>query len=327
MSLPVGRHRADDAVAYERDRIISPANRDRRTPHRRPGPCSRSAPCDSGRLRDRHADRFSNAASSPCRGQELRCVSTVQFQDVAGQAAHSEAVRSRPFPEPSSQIIRIELSLLGCLSNDDRLGEVIVVRVAGCRRDLADSVRVRPCDLPFRPTLLDDPEEIAGRDANHEAAGTVVHAIRLQRTYSLGSVVRPGDSGSLELLPPGGRRASTTKARSLRRRTLAARNGSPAHALSSVSGRLRRSAGRGGFSVVGEQRAKFGPRGPHGPPETAVRVDLPPWRAAFPASYAAISTCRRLTFNARHTKSHSQRTFASPRKLKRRKPSACLIQP
>ncbi len=115
--------------------------------------------------------------------------------------------------------------------------------------------------------------------------------------------------------------------RSLRRRTLAARNGSPAHALSSVSGRLRRSAGRGGFSVVGEQRAKFGPRGPHGPPETAVRVDLPPWRAAFPASYAAISTCRRLTFNARHTKSHSQRTFASPRKLKRRKPSACLIQP
>ena len=116
-------------------------------------------------------------------------------------------------------------------------------------------------------------------------------------------------------------------ARSLRRRTLAARNGSPAHALSSVSGRLRRSAGRGGFSVVGEQRAKFGPRGPHGPPETAVRVDLPPWRAAFPASYAAISTCRRLTFNARHTRSHSQRTFASPRKLKRRKPSACLIQP
>ena len=125
----------------------------------------------------------------------------------------------------------------------------------------------------------------------------------------------------------GIRRRFSDPARSLRRRTLAARNGSPAHALSSVSGRLRRSAGRGGFSVVGEQRAKFGPRGPHGPPETAVRVDLPPWRAAFPASYAAISTCRRLTFNARHTRSHSQRTFASPRKLKRRKPSACLIQP
>ena len=113
-------------------------------------------------------------------------------------------------------------------------------------------------------------------------------------------------------------------ARSLRRRTFAARNGSPAHALSSVSGRLRQSAGQGGFSVVGEQRAKFGP---HEPPETAVRVDLPPIRAAFPASYAAISTCRRLTFNARHTKSHSHRTFASPRRLKRRKPSTCLIQP
>ncbi len=115
--------------------------------------------------------------------------------------------------------------------------------------------------------------------------------------------------------------------RSLRRRTFAAGNGSPAHALSSVSGRLRRSAGRDGFSVIGEQRAKFGPRGPHGPPETAMRVAFPPLGTAFPASYAAINTCRRLTFNARHTKSHSQRTFASPRRLKRRKPSACLIQP
>ena len=79
-----------------------------------------------------------------------------------------------------------------------------------------------------------------------------------------------------------------------------------------------------GFSAVGEQRANFGP---HGPPATAVRVALPPFRAAFPTSYAAFSTCRRLTFNARHTRSHSQRTFASPRRLKRRKPSACLIQP
>ena len=50
--------------------------------------------------------------------------------------------------------------------------------------------------------------------------------------------------------------------RSLRRRTFAARNESSSHALSSVSGRLRRSARRDGFSVVGEQRAKFGPRGP-----------------------------------------------------------------
>ncbi len=52
------------------------------------------------------------------------------------------------------------------------------------------------------------------------------------------------------------------RARSLRRRTFAARNESSSHALSSVSGRLRRSARRDGCSVVGEQRAKFGPRGP-----------------------------------------------------------------
>ena len=60
--------------------------------------------------------------------------------------------------------------------------------------------------------------------------------------------------------------------RSLRRRRFAARNGSSAHDLSHVSGQRRRSAARGRFSVVGGQRAKFGPRGPQGPPETATRV-------------------------------------------------------
>ena len=68
--------------------------------------------------------------------------------------------------------------------------------------------------------------------------------------------------------------------RSLRRRTFAARNWSPVRALSSVSGRFRRSAGRGGFSVVGEPPAEFGLHRPYGPPETAVRVDLSPLRAS-----------------------------------------------
>ena len=42
-------------------------------------------------------------------------------------------------------------------------------------------------------------------------------------------------------------------------------SGSPAHVLSPVSGRLRRTPGRSGLlSAVGEQKAKFGPRGAHG---------------------------------------------------------------
>ena len=116
-------------------------------------------------------------------------------------------------------------------------------------------------------------------------------------------------------------------ARSLRRRRFAARNGLPAQDLSRVSGQRRRSARRGRFSAVGEPRAEFGPRGPQGPPEAALRVHLSPLRASCRASYAAVSTCRRLTLRARHTKSHSHRAFASPRRLKRRKPSTCLIQP
>ena len=95
----------------------------------------------------------------------------------------------------------------------------------------------------------------------------------------LGWAFSPGlaDEARLEArLPVTGRYLVRVLARSLRRRRFAARNGSPAHDLSHVSGRLRRSAGRGGFSVVGEQMTKFGPRGPHGPPETAMRIDLSP---------------------------------------------------
>ena len=123
------------------------------------------------------------------------------------------------------------------------------------------------------------------------------------------------------------REAASGGARSLRRRRFAARNEASVHGLSHVPGRLRRAAARGGFSAVGEHMAKLGLRGPHGPPEAAIRVDFSPLRASCPTSYAAISTCRRLTLSARHTKSHSPRTFASPRRLKRRKPSTCLIQP
>jgi len=44
-----------------------------------------------------------------------------------------------------------------------------------------------------------------------------------------------------------------------------------------------------------------------------------------PPPYAAISTCRRLAF---HRQAHpTPRAFASPRRLKHRKPSTCLIQP
>jgi hypothetical protein len=164
-------------------------------------------------------------------------------------------------------------------------------------------------------------------------ASKVAHAKTLKRGEDNRTLLDEGKAacrvGILKCLDAGEPDWNTLilGARSLRRRTFAARNGSSAHALSSVSGPLRGSAARGGFWMVGEQKAEFGPRGPHGPPETAMRVDFPPWRASSPAFYAAISTCRRLTFNARHTKSHSQRTFASPRRLKRRKPSTCLIQP
>ena len=94
-----------------------------------------------------------------------------------------------------------------------------------------------------------------------------------------------------------------------------------------VPERLRRSADEGTPRRRAKQIARFGLEGPPGPPQSPRRADRSSLRASFPACYAAIRACRRLVFNARHTKSHSPCTFASPRRLKRRNPSTCVIQP
>ena len=94
-----------------------------------------------------------------------------------------------------------------------------------------------------------------------------------------------------------------------------------------VPDRLRRSADEGAPRRRAKQIARFGLEGPLGPPQSPMRADRSSLRASFPACYAAIRACRRLVFNARHTKSHSPCTFASPRRLKRRNPSTCVIQP
>ena len=94
-----------------------------------------------------------------------------------------------------------------------------------------------------------------------------------------------------------------------------------------VPERLRRSADEGAPRRRAKQIARFGLEGPPGPPQSPMRADRSSLRASFPACYAAIRACRRLVFNARHTKSHSPCTFASPRRLKRRNPSTCVIQP
>ena len=65
----------------------------------------------------------------------------------------------------------------GSPRQDDRLGEVVVVRVAGCCRDLGD----RPGTFPgpaVSTNLLHDSEELDRRDAGHETSGAAVHAIR-----------------------------------------------------------------------------------------------------------------------------------------------------
>ena len=94
---------------------------------------------------------------------QIRASTCQQFQDVVGQAAHAEAVRLSPRTVVRRpQLVRVERSLLGRLGKDDRLGEVVVVRVADCRRDLGDAVRVRFGDLPSRPTSCMTPRNWTG---------------------------------------------------------------------------------------------------------------------------------------------------------------------
>ena len=94
---------------------------------------------------------------------QIRASTCQQFQDVVGQAGHAEAVRLSPGPSSPARPGRAVPARSP--RQDDRLGEVVVVRVAGCRRDLRDAVRVRFGDLPSRLTLLHVSEELARRDA------------------------------------------------------------------------------------------------------------------------------------------------------------------
>ena len=217
------------------------------------------------------------------------------------------------------------------------LDTVLVVRdfkdynATDARIELKDWVPATFLDVTVGP-LTDNSEETL----NLGACATAHTRLRLYRGATPSDPVH-GMFGFVPAIPPDGDSGFPRplvdlpgdyfNARSLRRRRFAARNEASVHRLSHVPGRLRRSAARGGFSAIGEPRAEFGPRGPQGPPEAALRVDLSPLRASCRASYAAVSTCRRLTLRAKHTKSHSHRAFASPRRLKRRKPSTCLIQP
>ena len=57
-----------------------------------------------------------------------------------------------------------------------------------------------------------------------------------------------------------------------------------------------------------------------GPPAERMGAELP-FFTPPPAP------CIRFMFNARHTRAHSPCAWFKPRTLKRRKPSACLIQP
>ena len=181
--VPVGGYRAQDAVPYQCHGIIAPANRDRGAPHCRAVSGPRPTPSGLRGFGDRHAGRLPGAdGGSPCRSRAPRTMPAVQFQDISGQNPNTKAVRLRPFPEAPPQIVRFEGPVLRGGGDEDRLGQIVVVRIAGGCCDFTDAVRKRFGDSSSRPALLHDSQKIAGCNACHRTAGAVGHVIRLQGT-------------------------------------------------------------------------------------------------------------------------------------------------
>ena len=80
--------------------------------------------------------------------------SGVYLSAVPGRGGSGRPCRGRSSQprDRRPQLVRVERSLLIRLGKDDGLGEVVVVRVAGCRGDLGDAVRALFGNLPSRPT-------------------------------------------------------------------------------------------------------------------------------------------------------------------------------
>ena len=59
----------------------------------------------------------------------MRIAATVKAQHIPGQPTHSGAVRLRPLPETAPQIIQVDRAELRCFGDDDRHGQIVIVRI------------------------------------------------------------------------------------------------------------------------------------------------------------------------------------------------------
>ena len=102
-------------------------------------------------------------------------VSSVATQRATRMRTHSCAIEFRPLPQMASEILNLQpIHSCAGIGKRDRLCEIVVVRESWLGLDFRDPVRVVPPNPIRIPAELKlDPEQIARRQPNHRAAGSV----------------------------------------------------------------------------------------------------------------------------------------------------------
>ena len=85
--------------------------------------------------------------------------------------AHAKTVFLTPDPEPPGEVVGVQgLRPVTRRGQNDGLRQVVIVWVARFRFDVAHTVGPAEADFLPRPTLTGNAEQVADREADHEAA-------------------------------------------------------------------------------------------------------------------------------------------------------------
>lgn len=92
------------------------------------------------------------------------------------RAAHAKAVFLAPYPEPPREVVDVQdLRAIARIGQNDCLREVVIVGMARFSLYLADTVGPAAADFFLPPAFARKAEQVADRQANHDAAAPVLH--------------------------------------------------------------------------------------------------------------------------------------------------------
>ena len=195
------RRGAHHGVAHQRRIVVHPADGKRRSAS--PAPVCRRPVCRIPPTRyGPHPGR--SILPARARGRHVPgrpgIGAVVAAQNVGREEADAQAVFLRPRPEPSPQVFRVErFAFQARCGQDERLRQVVIVRLFRSGLDFTNAVRVVAPDSAARPTFRRNAEEISGRKADHRSPAPVLKPVRsahrrglARDTLAIVSMIRSG---------------------------------------------------------------------------------------------------------------------------------------